>query len=829
MAMRALDAPHGVVERAAQLALERLEGEHAIRVAELIRRYWERVAPDDLLARDPADLFGAAMAHWQTARPKAARPGAERPPVQPRSRGRRLGEPPHRGGGGVRRPAVPRRLRDDGAAAPRVGHPPRGAPGARRRADGRRRAGRSGRRHPGVVDPPGGRSPGQPGERARRPPGPPGRARRRPVRGRRLAGHAVPGRRSGRASWAVRPLRCRPRSGWRPRSCSTGWWTTTSPSSATGSTSWSPTPRVGRCCAGVPGSGLGVLRDDKRPPTSRLVADLPELVRARLHEPTLLLVTKANARSTVHRPDYLEYVGVKVDRRQRQGDRRTSLRRPLHRPRLPGQRRRHPVPAAQDRRRHRAVGSRSGQPRRPRAVEHPGDVPARRPVPDLRRRAVRDRHRHREPPGAQAGAPVRPAGPLRALRLVPGVRAEGPLQRSGRRQDGAGAAAGLRRDQLRAHHADLRERAGPRPLPGLDAAGRAGLRRRSPRWSAASPASVAGGSTTCATRSSWRRASTKACSSLARFGEAFPASYREQYGPKAAVMDIRRLAALDDEGFTTALYRPVEAAPSELRLKLYTEGQAVSLSAVLPLLEHLGMQVTDERPYELRLADGSHRWLYDFGLRAPASAALDSDEARDELRATFAGLWRGEIEGDGFNRLVLLAGLSGRQVTVLRAYAKYQRQAGTTFSQRYIENTLAAHPAIARKLMELFAAALRPRTGRSLGRGGARPGRRAPPRPRRGGQPRRGPHPARVPEPHRGDAADQRLPARSRRAPSAVAQLQARPGQGARPAAAAADVRDLGVLAARSRACTCAAGASPAAACAGRTAWRTSAPRCSAS
>ena len=89
-------------------------------------------------------------------------------------------------------------------------------------------------------------------------------------------------------------------------------------------------------------------------PRSRLVADLPELVRARLHEPRLLLVTKANARSTVHRPDYLEYVGVKVIDDQRQGDRRAPLRRPLHRPRLPGQRRRHPVPAAQDRRRHRA-------------------------------------------------------------------------------------------------------------------------------------------------------------------------------------------------------------------------------------------------------------------------------------------------------------------------------------------------------------------------------------------------------------------------------------------------------------------------------------------
>ena len=134
---------------------------------------------------------------------------------------------------------------------------------------------------------------------------------------------------------------------------------------------------------------------------------------------------------------------------------------------------------------------------------------------------------------------------------------------------------------------------------------------------------------------------------------------------------------------------------------------------------------------------------------------------------------------------------------MLRAYAKYQRQAGTTFSQRYIENTLAAHPAIARKLMELFALRFDPALADRLGGGGARPGRRAPPRPRRGGEPRRGPHPARLPDPHRGDVADERLPARSRRAPSAVAQLQARPGQGPRPAAAQADVRDLGVLAAR--------------------------------
>ena len=197
---------------------------------------------------------------------------------------------------------------------------------------------------------------------------------------------------------------------------------------------------------------------------------------------------------------------------------------------------------------------------------------------------------------------------------------------------------------------------------------------------------------------------------LARYGEAFPAFYRELNPPRAAVNDIRRLAAVEaGENLATALHRASGGAPEDLRLKLATQGEPISLSAVLPLLEHLGMQVTDERPYELRLPDGVRLWLYDFGLRAPAGASADTDEARDELRATFVGLWQGEIEGDGFNRLVLLAGLTGRQVAVLRAYAKYLRQIGATFSQRYIEATLASHPAIAGKLVRLFELRFDPR------------------------------------------------------------------------------------------------------------------------
>ena len=198
MAMRALDAPHGVVERAAELALERLEGEHAIRVAELIRRYWERVAPDDLLARDPADLFGAAMAHWQT--------GARRLPDQ--APNVRLYNPDLEVDGWESRHTVVEVVCDDrpflvdsvtmvlqrhGWGIHLVVHP---VLDVERTADGEL-VGLGGDTQESWIHLEVDRQ-ASPESALDRPPGPPGRARRRPVGGHRLAGHAVPGRRPGR-------------------------------------------------------------------------------------------------------------------------------------------------------------------------------------------------------------------------------------------------------------------------------------------------------------------------------------------------------------------------------------------------------------------------------------------------------------------------------------------------------------------------------------------------------------------------------------------------------------------------------------------------------
>ncbi len=189
---------------------------------------------------------------------------------------------------------------------------------------------------------------------------------------------------------------------------------------------------------------------------------------------------------------------------------------------------------------------------------------------------------------------------------------------------------------------------------------------------------------------------------FASYRDAFPPGYRADFSPAAAVLDIQRMERLDPAGdLEMALYRPLEAADDFFVLKLLRSGQPILLSDVLPLLEDLGVKVYDERPYEIDRAGPVDAWIYDFGLTSE-DGPIDLDEVGDAFKDAFGQAWRGEIEVDGFNRLVLRAGVTWREVAMLRALAKYMRQTGTTFSQRYMEETVGNHAGVVRKLVELF-------------------------------------------------------------------------------------------------------------------------------
>ena len=189
-----------------------------------------------------------------------------------------------------------------------------------------------------------------------------------------------------------------------------------------------------------------------------------------------------------------------------------------------------------------------------------------------------------------------------------------------------------------------------------------------------------------------------------RFSRAFPAGYREEFSARAAVPDIEMIAGLSvDKPLGMYLYRPLEAPPATLRFKLFHLGGPVTLSDSLPMLEHMGLKVLDERPYRLTPESAAPVWIHDLGMLVRgADAEIDIDALHDVFVKAFGQVFAGEVENDDFNRLVVSARLPAEQIAVLRAYAKYLRQIGFTLSQSFIEATLGSHPDIARQLVELF-------------------------------------------------------------------------------------------------------------------------------
>ncbi|WDZ84983.1 NAD-glutamate dehydrogenase [Micromonospora cathayae] len=207
-----------------------------------------------------------------------------------------------------------------------------------------------------------------------------------------------------------------------------------------------------------------------------------------------------------------------------------------------------------------------------------------------------------------------------------------------------------------------------------------------------------------------------------RYADAFPEGYKDGHTPYEAMKDLAKLELLEEPGqLEMHLFRKqlaprngarTHADPAEaldVRFKVYRNAEPMLLSDVLPVLHSLGVRVVDEHPYEVDRIDG-RIYLYDFGLQLP-EGHQELAEVRPHVENAFAAAWRGEAEVDGFNELVLRGGLTWRQAVVLRAYAKYLRQAGTVFSQDYMESTFIAYPRLAGLLVELFEVRFDPANG----------------------------------------------------------------------------------------------------------------------
>jgi glutamate dehydrogenase len=200
---------------------------------------------------------------------------------------------------------------------------------------------------------------------------------------------------------------------------------------------------------------------------------------------------------------------------------------------------------------------------------------------------------------------------------------------------------------------------------------------------------------------------------LRRFAEALPAAYMETEDAASAVADIGRVMQIEAGApVALTLYRASGESGDRLYLKTFHAGDPLALSDVLPILEHFGLRVLNESPYACRPRGGNTRiWIQEFTALLSGGKPLDIASVALRFETAFASIWLGSIESDGFNRLVLAAGLTADQVVVLRAYAKLLRQAGSAFSQAYLADTLARHPDVAALLVRLFETLFDPSAG----------------------------------------------------------------------------------------------------------------------
>ena len=189
----------------------------------------------------------------------------------------------------------------------------------------------------------------------------------------------------------------------------------------------------------------------------------------------------------------------------------------------------------------------------------------------------------------------------------------------------------------------------------------------------------------------------------AKWGASFPEFYKVATEPHLAAHDIENLERLEaaEDDFLVALQNAEGKSGPRTRLSLYKRGGKVALSDFLPILEHVGLRVHDERPTRLKHGDGD-TFIQNFGVLGPDGAPLDLADAGERVADLVAAVRRGDTESDWLNRLVVIAGLTWQQVAVLRAYRTYRQRVNARFGAKYDADAFASHPLTTGLLVRYF-------------------------------------------------------------------------------------------------------------------------------
>lgn len=451
--------------------------------------------------------------------------------------------------------------------------------------------------------------------------------------------------------------------------------------------------------APIPHSGLGILRQpEQQGEVSASFAVLPPAVRAKARDREILVLSKANSRSTVHRPGYLDYVGVKTFDQHGEvtGERRflglyaaraysdSVLEIPVLREKA----------REVERRLNFVPGSHSAKDLEEFLDTYPRDelfqitadelTAIAKSVLLLQERRQTKLYLRNDPYGRFVSALVY----FPRDRYTTAVRLK---------------LEGILRDTYGGTHVDYSARVSEsvlarlhyvvhvQPSEDIPQIDPSDLERRLAE----------------ATRS-WQDdyqavlIDQDASSLIGSYSDAFPESYKEEFDPETGVADTLTIEGLAPEELALKLYASVVSDTRDFRFKVIRIGPPMSLTRILPILERLGVEVLDESPHEIARIDQPSAWILDFGIVLPSGEIHSPDSLFHRFEDAFRAAWHEHMESDSFNSLIVTAGLTWRECTIIRAYARYMRQIGTTFGQGYIESVVLGNSGIARLLIDFF-------------------------------------------------------------------------------------------------------------------------------
>ncbi|MCZ2327874.1 NAD-glutamate dehydrogenase [Bartonella sp. F02] len=183
----------------------------------------------------------------------------------------------------------------------------------------------------------------------------------------------------------------------------------------------------------------------------------------------------------------------------------------------------------------------------------------------------------------------------------------------------------------------------------------------------------------------------------------FPNSYRDLFSAENAVDDAGHILSLNNKNPLFVTFYPTHNTEKHrIALRLFHRSEALSLSKRVPLLENMGFRVIAEQTLKLPDGHGHHVYLHDMLLESAFQLHVDLDKNGSKYAETFEAVWARNADNDAFNALTQTAQLNWREIVILRHYGRYLQQAGIPYSQERVAQTLNDYPDITQDLYALF-------------------------------------------------------------------------------------------------------------------------------